>query len=462
MRRYFWQLFAVTIVFLTGCSDDGNPASGDQPPNVLLIITDDQRYDTMDYMPRTQARIFDQGVTFSSAFATTPLCCPSRASVLTGQYAYHHRVRTNYSRLEQRTFVRVLHDAGYFTGLVGKYLNSYPLSANDKPRREFDFWVAHGSLRGDDYYGNPLNVQGEVVEPTEHLTTVTRDYALAFLDQAAQRDPRQPFLLIYALHAPHDPAVPVPGDENVYLDATPYRPPSFNEADVLDKPRLIAEQPLFSPEEIIALDESRLHHLQSLKGADDAIGMLLDKLEQQGQLDNTMIIYMSDNGIMWGEHRVLEKELLYEEAVHIPFAIRYPALVAEPFEDTHLVANIDIAPTLYDLLNLTSPDQMDGMSLLPLLSGEVITWRTDLLLEVWKPDVNLVYRGIRTERYVYMEAFTQEGVQVSSEFYDLEADPYQIENRIDDPGYAELVHEIATLLPTDRSPWYGYIEMPED
>jgi N-acetylglucosamine-6-sulfatase len=457
MRRVSW-LFPFVLILLTGCVNE--QASR---PNIVLIITDDQRYDTMAYMPQTQARIFDQGVTFTNAFATTPLCCPSRASILTGQYAYHHRVRTNYSGLELPTFVTSLHEAGYFTGIVGKYLNSYPLEAKDPPLPEYDFWAVHGILHGQDYYGNPLNVQGDVVDSTEHLTLVTRDYALAFLDAAAQRNPRQPFMLIFALYAPHNPAIPVPGDEDAYLDTPLYRPPSFNEQDVSDKPDLVAHLPLLSEADIATIDENRLHHLQSLKGADDAIGMLLDRLEDQGQLDNTIITFMSDNGIMWGEHRLSAKEILYEEAIRVPLAVRYPPLIDTPFEETHLVANIDIAPTLYDVLDIAPPYALDGLSLMPLLTRDAqVVWRNHLLLEVWKPDIELVYRGIRTEHEVYLEGFTQDGEQVSTEFYDLGHDPYQLENKIDDPAFAELIRQIVAQLPLDRTPWYGYIEMPQD
>ena len=326
-------------------------------PNILLIITDDQRYDTLDYMPLTSARIFAQGLTFTRAYITTPLCCPSRSSILTGQYAHHHGVLDNTTSLEGPTFVQDLHNAGYTTGLVGKYLNSW----SGEARPEFDYWVAPGGTGTSQQYFDPLlNVNGVWIQHYGYKTYIMRDYALNFLSLAKQRS--APFLLIFTPNAPHEPADPAPGDENLYPDLPLYRPPSFMEADMSDKPENIQSLPAVNPDYIDAL---RRKQLQALHSLDLAIDQVLSTLAANGQAANTMVMFLSDNGVFWAEHRLNGKVYGYEEATHVPFAIRYGSMIAEPRVESRLVANIDIAPTIYDLVGLPVPSDMDGSRCCP-------------------------------------------------------------------------------------------------
>ncbi len=338
-----------------------SPAPVDKP-NFLIIISDDQRYDTMDYMPRTKARIFNLGVTFSNGYVTTPLCCPSRSSILTGLCARNHDVHNNYDPLERPTFVERFHEHGYYTGNVGKYLNSW----DGAPRPEFDFWAVFAGHGSASVYFNPrLNINGIWREHPGYITYILGDYVLDFLRRATQQD--KPFLLIFAPNAPHQPSTPAPGDEKLYLDLPPHRPPSFNEQDVSDKPHWLQDQPLWTDREIKQIDEARLKHLQSLNALDQVVDRVLTALDQQGKANSTVVIYISDNAVFWGEHRLAGKAQLYEEAIHVPFALRYPPLVPKPYVEDRLVANIDIAPTLYDLANLPDRPQADGLSLVPLL-----------------------------------------------------------------------------------------------
>lgn len=190
--------------------------AGQDRPNFLIIITDDQRYDTLGrFMPRTQLRIFDEGITFTNGFVTTPLCCPSRASILTGMYAHNTGVRVNQDELRKATFIQRLHEAGYFTGLVGKYLNSW----NGSARPEYDFWVAMAG-GGSRYFNPRLNVNGSWSEQRGYMTYILRDYALRFLEKAAQQN--KPFALIFAPNAPHSPFEPAPrGRELISRSAVP-------------------------------------------------------------------------------------------------------------------------------------------------------------------------------------------------------------------------------------------------
>jgi len=414
-------LLALALPF----SRNGRLHAQDARPNILLIITDDQRYDTMDYMPLTKARIFDQGVVFTNAFVSTPLCCPSRSNILTGMYSRHTGVHVNDDILTVTTFVEHLHDAGYTTALVGKYLNSY----HGGPPPEFDYWV-----EGSDYVDPTLNVNGIPTKHTGYGTYILRDYALTFTAQVTQAG--NPFLLIFAPHAPHEPIIPAPGDENLYPDLAPYRPPSHNEADVSDKPAWVQAQPLWGDAKIANVDETRRRQLQTLHAVGVSIDDLLNALQAQNRLDNTFILFMSDNGYLLGEHRIKGKNNYYEESIRVPFAVRYPPLIDAPRVEDRVVANIDIAPTLYALAGIPDPPGVDGQSLVPLLQN-ADTWREDLLLEGWV----IPFVGVHTEDWVYVELPGD-----IPELYNLAADPYQLQNLSQDPTYADILEEMRYRL----------------
>src|SRR5574341_1212190 len=350
-------------------------AQGTRRPNFLIIISDDQRYDTIEFMPRMNARLINQGVSFTHAYVTTPLCNPSRASILTGMYAHNHGVRVNEDVLQVRTFVERLHERGYYTGLVGKYLNS----SDGNPWPEFDFWVSHSG--GSVPYSNPtLNFNGTWRKQSGYVTEIFRDNGLEFLNRAAQKN--QPFVLIFTPNAPHAPAVPAPGDQVLYPNLPLHRPPNFNEADVSDKPAWLQAIGLWAAGRITAIDTLRRRQIQTLNGLDQAVEGLFDKLAQQGKLDCTLVVYLSDNGFFWGEHRLTDKLRVYEPSSRVPFALRYPPLVGGPLLEAKLVANIDIAPTIYELAGLPMPAEVDGRSLVPLLQGKP-GWREELLIEGW-------------------------------------------------------------------------------
>ncbi|MBL7942111.1 MAG: sulfatase-like hydrolase/transferase, partial [Flavobacteriales bacterium] len=213
----------------------------------------------------------------------------------------------------------------------------------------------------------------------------------------------------------------------------------FNEADISDKPAWFADEPLLSEETIQKTDEFRINQLRTLVSLDRTIARILDELEKHSELDNTFIIYTSDNGVQWGEHRLVTKNRYYDESTRVPFAIRYPPLISQPhLDNTHVVANIDIAPTALDLAGISIPIEMDGLSLLNLFSADP-EWREGVLLEGWPG--RGVYSAAHTGNYVYAEIY-----QDTSEFYDLIVDPYQIENLINDPAYQDLIENHKILL----------------
>jgi N-acetylglucosamine-6-sulfatase len=415
-------------------------------PNILIIMTDDQGHDTLtdQFMPFTKSMIADQGLSCSNGFMSTALCCPSRSSFLTGKYARNHGVHINSDKLEQKTVADRLQAAGYYTGMIGKYLNSWPGDA----RPEYDYWACWEK----DYVDPKMNIFGEDKTVSGYLTYILRDYAFDFFDKVPSN---QPFFLLWTPHAPHGPATPAPGDEQLYSDLPLWRPPSFNPVDQSDKPAWLADTPQLKQKQITDDDEFRLDQLRTLHSVDLAVRDLLNKLRDQGKLDNTLVVFYSDNGYFWGEHRLLHKNRVYEEASHGPFALRFPPLVSTPRVEDRLIQVIDLAPTIYELAGIPIPDDVDGKSLVALLRG-TSDWRDGLLLEGWpgvkdeddeaitanKKKVTAAhYQALRTDQYVYVETDND-----TPELYDIKADPYQMFNLVNDSHYKKSVKKLSKRL----------------
>ena len=441
-RRDFLRLGTLTAgaATLTSC-EKWLVSAGlkEERPNFLIIYTDDQRYDSMWQMPRTQELIFEQGVTFSHGYITTPLCGPSRCSILTGMYAHSHEIRENQdSGFDETTFAKYLQDDGYYTGLVGKYLNEWRV--RDEPKPEFDYWRA--IFGGQSRYNNPdIMVNGEWVRHQgEYITDAFGDYCVEFIENAAKK--LKPFCLYFAPNAPHEPATPADEDKFLSIDL-PEFPPNFSEEDISDKPNWLQEkESLISEKDIHKINEFRNDQLLSLRSLDRNIERIIQKLEAENLLDKTVVIFLSDNGKLWGEHRMTTKNSFYEEASRVPFALRYPPLVPMPYIEEKPVSNIDIAPTLYDLARIPIPEEVDGVSLVPLLlAGDM--HRAGVLIEGWPGRGH--YAAYHVGDYVYAETGGDK-----SEFYDLEKDPYQLENAIDDPAYQDIITDLKIALDEVR------------
>ena len=441
-RRDFLRLGTLTAgaATLTSC-EKWLVSAGlkEERPNFLIIYTDDQRYDSMWQMPRTQELIFEQGVTFSHGYITTPLCGPSRCSILTGMYAHSHEIRENQdSGFDETTFAKYLQDDGYYTGLVGKYLNEWRV--RDEPKPEFDYWRA--IFGGQSRYNNPdIMVNGEWVRHQgQYITDAFGDYCVEFIENAAKK--LKPFCLYFAPNAPHEPATPADEDKFLSIDL-PEFPPNFSEEDISDKPNWLQEkESLISEKDIHKINEFRNDQLLSLRSLDRNIERIIQKLEAENLLDKTVVIFLSDNGKLWGEHRMTTKNSFYEEASRVPFALRYPLLVPMPYIEEKPVSNIDIAPTLYDLARIPIPEEVDGVSLVPLLlAGDM--HRAGVLIEGWPGRGH--YAAYHVGDYVYAETGGDK-----SEFYDLEKDPYQLENAIDDPAYQDIITDLKIALDEVR------------
>jgi N-acetylglucosamine-6-sulfatase len=411
-------------------------------PNIVLILTDDQRYDELS-MPSVQSSLIDKGVKFSNGFVVDPLCCPSRATILTGKYSHgtdiysnvppHGGFATFTNEGEDRSTIATwLDDAGYYTGFVGKYLNGYSAAKTAYVPPGWDQWDAlalaqsSGGERTGGYYDYYMSVNGTQEyhgsKATDYSTNVLGNDAVRFIQDAP---PTTPLFLYFAPRAPHGPAVPANSDKNTFQDLQPLRPPNYDEQDVSDKPAYVQALSRLDAGQQATNDALYLHQNQSLLRVDDFVGNIVAALRQSGRLTNTLIVFASDNGLALGEHRWSGKLVPYEESIRVPIIARYDALSGlAGATDTHLVLNLDFAPTFAAAAGVSAPGA-EGVSFLPLLSGEATGWRTSFLIEhadFATPQVP-TYCAVRNERYLYVRYATGE-----EELYDLKTDPYELTN----------------------------------
>jgi arylsulfatase A-like enzyme len=438
-------LCAVLAVALVGT---GN-AEAQTRPNVVLVLTDDQRWDTLNVMPTVQSQLVARGVTFSNAFVTNALCCPSRATFLTGRYSHSTGVYVNTGPRggaafdDSSTIATWLRAAGYTTALVGKYLNGY---VGPTPPPGWDRWVAFSGTQS--YYSYRLSVDGTTVEygdlPTDYSTDVLAMEAEAFIRSA---DP--PFLLHFSPNAPHFrqgdelEVTPAARHEDAFASLPPWRPPNYNEADVSDKPNwLRLKTPSIPPDRQAKGDTFRQEQMEALLAVDEAVGRIIDALADTGQLADTMIVFASDNGNDWGEHRRFSKLVPYGSSIRIPLVIRYDRLVASARTESRLAVNVDVAPT-FAAVAATGAPGAEGRSLVPLLTSPTGPWRRDFLLEHLGAGGALIptYCGVRNETHTYVQYVTGE-----EEIYDLGADPYELENLARTPEMRKSLVEFRNRL----------------
>ncbi|MET9252730.1 sulfatase [Streptomyces sp. NPDC003717] len=422
-------------------------------PNILLIVTDDQPKDTAWATPRTIGWLGEKGVTFRNGHVTTPLCAPSRSSVFSGRYAHAHGVRNNgaSAALDQsRTVQRRLADAGYRIGLFGKYLNSWPLA--DAPPHFEEFTLLQPAYDDARY-----NVNGTVKTIPGYSTDIVRDRALAFLDKAAT-DTR-PWFAYVTPYASHSPNVPAPRHADAAVPAWNGRP-SVPEPDRADKPPFIQD----AGATLADGRAVRAKQLRSLLAVDEAVQAFHDKLAQLGQLENTLVLYIADNGFTWADHGWTKKSVPYTPAHAVPLRLSWPAAgLDRGTDDDRIAANIDIAPTLLAAAGLAPDTGHDGHSLLGTAD------RDHLLVEFWKqgtaaggPPTWASYVAKDRQYTEYYDLHTDAAGTVSGtgrvtfrEYYDLAADPYQLTNLLHGATPArerELgIPALAAALAADRT-----------
>ena len=421
LRRASFLLLGSSLVASTCIAHDEPTASLAGKPNILLIVTDDQREMSLaPVMPRTDEWFRSQGTAFTRAFATTPRCCPARVSFLTGLYAHNHGiygedVRASELAAAQPSMIqRTLHEAGYRTGLFGKFLNNWP---NERNPAYFDRWATTPRVR---YSGAEWNVGGATRVVDRNSTTFIGDASLAFVDES-ESDDEVPWFLHVGFMAPHPPSDVEPRYEDVPVPPL-HLSSAMAERDRRDKPPFVKDQPLRTVSEIRSV---RVRQLRSLVAVDDQIDRLMVRLEGLGELENTVAVFISDNGFQWGEHSLFGKSLPYLESVRIPLYLRWPGHITPGAADDRLVAGIDLAPTLLAAAGLEPLGEPDGIDLLDPGAS-----RPRLLLEFRRlpGDPVPTWSAFVTRSFEYVEYVDDTGSVSFREYYRLRTDPEQLVN----------------------------------
>lgn len=462
------------------CAFIPNAAAADRP-NVVMLMTDDQTVADLDAMPRTRAVLARRGVTFDRSYVSYPVCCPSRATYLSGQYAHNHGVlglyppTGGYGRFDHSNALPVwLEGAGYATAHIGKYMNGYRMALGAGQPPGWTEW--YGAVDGSTYlmwgytldengvlrtYGTPLEE-----DPRLYQTDVYRDRAVDFI---ARRAPsRRPFFLSVAFLAPHHESAAVRAITGRFVRPAPRHagalagtplpaPPGFAEHDRSDKPRYLRRRPQLTAAGVDRIAEQFHDRRESLLAVDEAVEAIVAALRRAGELDDTYVILTSDNGYMQGEHGVPNGKLLpYDPSTRVPLIVRGPGI--RPGVVSHeLVGNVDLAPTIAQLAGARAGRVLDGRSLLPFARHPRRCSRRALLHETGgryfvrrrdqdaggMPTVRRVlsYRGVRTRRWLYVEYRNGE-----RELYDLARDPYELHSIHADPRARRTLRVLHSTL----------------
>ncbi len=424
-----------------------------QRPNIIFIFIDDMRYDSMSYMnhPFLQTpnidRLANGGMFFNHAYVTTSLCSPSRASILSGQYAHRHGVLNNFTPLPKSTptFPVELQKGGYETAFIGKW---HMGGSSDEPRPGFDHWI---SFRGQGVYNNPtFNINGESVKRDGYMTDLLTDYAEDYL----KREKDKPFFMYLSHKAVHADFYPAERHKDAFSDVELKHPESM-----ADTPENYEGKPLWVKRQRHSwhgvdymyhdrtyFDKFILDYHRTMLAVDDSVGRVLDTLEEQGILDNTLVMFMGDNGFLHGEHGLIDKRCMYEESIRVPLLAHCPSMIDPGQRTDRIGLNIDIGPTILNAAGLDIPETMQGDSFLPILQGEDPDWREAMLYEYfWEhtfPQTPTVF-GVRTEHHKYMR---YHGIFDLNELYDMDNDPKEMTNLIDDAASHEVRQDMQKRL----------------
>jgi len=435
-------LLLISAPSVRGCN--AKESQAEKTPNIILILVDDQRYDFLSYLnhPWIETPQIDKlasnSLYFENAFVTTSLCSPSRASILTGMYAHAHTVIDNDTPLpsELPTFPSILQKAGYKTALIGKW---HMGGESSEPRPGFDYWL---SFPGQGKYVNPdLNLNGKTFNKEGYTTDILTDYAVEFISNNVKS--KTPYCLYLAHKAVHENFTPAQRHIGYYKDLIIPRPGTFEntENNRAGKPDWVVKQRQSwhgtERDNLGGFDNFFRRYSECMLSVDESVGRVVKTLKDLGELENTVIIYLSDNGYLMGEHGLIDKRVMYEAAIRVPLFIHYPKLIKEPKKIEEFALNIDIAPTILELTNQDIPESMHGKSLLPLIKNINTEWRKDFLYEYFQ-DYNAVQTptifGLRTKDYSYI---TTQGLWDNYELYDLRTDKEQVNNLLQNINYGQ-------------------------
>ena len=449
-------------------------AGNRKPMNIIFILADDHRYDAMGFMNKIKGlqtpgmdRLAKEGVHIKNAFVSTALCSPSRASILTGQYAHTHTVVDNEAALPSNLvfFPSYLQKSGYQTAFVGKW---HMGNTDDQPQPGFDHWI---SFQGQGVYYNPtFNVDGKRIKQAEgsYITDLLTDYALEWLNKTNKSKPFFLYLSHKGVHAEFYPAkrhegkyadVPVVCPPSMYLTATDSSKtygiptPPGSKVNTRDIPNWVRAQRYswhgvdYMYHGTIKFDDFYRRYLETLQAVDESIERINNWVVSHRLKDNTMIVYMGDNGFSFGEHGLIDKRHAYEESMRVPLLVWAPGMVKPNSVMEQIIMNVDLAPTFLDLAGIAKPKQMQGFSFAEILGGKGVTWQRDKVFyeyywEAAFPQTPTTF-AVRTERYKYIY---YNGIWDINELYDLQADPYEMNNLIRDPAYQQTGMKLRTEL----------------
>jgi N-acetylglucosamine-6-sulfatase len=457
--------YALLLAVLVGAGVAGSAGAGSTQapakPNVLVVMTDDQTVESLRVMTNVRALLAGEGTTFENNFASFPLCCPSRSTFLTGQYAHNHTVMGNaaptggYEKLDSSNTLPVwLQRAGYRTVHIGKYLNGYGRRSATEIPGGWSEWYGAVDPSTYQFYNYTLNENGKTVKYGADAASYQADvYTRKAVDAVRRLTPGGPFFLSVAYLAPHsggpresdDPrnfATPVPAPRHRNRFAAEPLPvtPAFNEADVSDKPAGIRSRPVIPPARVAAITENYRQRLESLLAVDEGVAEILAALRTAGELDSTLVVFTADNGFFHGEHRVQSGKVLhYEPSTRVPLILRGPGIPRGAVR-RQLVANVDVAPTIVLAAGATPGRAMDGRPLQPFAGDGLLFSGRDILLETTG------YSALRSPRYVYVEHSTKE-----QELYDLAADPNELASLHASAAHAPLKALLAARLAKLRA-----------
>jgi N-acetylglucosamine-6-sulfatase len=459
VRRVVWIWVTAAMLLVFGAvGASAAPAHrskrADQRLNVVVILSDDERSDGTTVMKNVHSLLANHGVTFTDAHVTTSMCAPSRASILTGLYAHHTGVTDNFGAHSYPTFRTQdesndlavwMHQAGYRTGLVGKYVNAYTDGfVHHAIPPGWDDWQVMDSVPMEAYYNYSINNNGHLEHygnrPSDYSTTVLAHKAVRFIKRA-----RHPFFLYFAPVAPHLPAIPAPGDQKKLENIAPLHDPAFNQRNIGKEPWRFWHKDMLSAAAELYINHVRIRQEESLLALDRSVRSVVQALRARHELKRTVIVYTSDNGFLWGEHRLGGKVWPFEESTHVPLIVRTP-WTTTPQRNNQPVLNIDLAPTISALAGIRPGVPEDGRSLAPFLHGEQVPWRHAFLVEYLGKA--LLHKGgpppyvaVQTRRNLYVEY--RNGWR---ELYNLKRDPWELRNVAGDPGTKPLQATFSGVL----------------
>ena len=488
--KIFFFLLLPALVF-TGCISNDSTSKenalqmqriqGVKPRNVIFILADDHRFDFMGFTGKVpwlktpaMDRLAREGAYFKNTFVTTALCSPSRASILTGLFSHNHTVVDNMAPVPKGLiyFPQYLQEAGYQTSFFGKW---HMGDETDEPKPGFNHWE---SFKGQGVYYNPtLNINGKQVayKDSAYISDLLTEHAVDWLEN---RDKEKPFFLYLSHKAVHADFQPAKRHKGKYKNEPIELPPSFRTSDSQVKGKqsvnqsieqeVSKKQPLKGEDYYgkgrtpdwqkmqreswhgvdymyygkISFSEFYRRYCETLLGVDESVGELLGYLDKNGLAEETLVIYMGDNGFSFGEHGLIDKRHFYEESVKVPFLIRCPEIFGGSKTMEPMIQNIDVAPTILAVAGIEKPPHFQGQSILPLLQGKEVKWRDKIFYEYyWEHDYpqTPTMHGVRTDRY---KLIRYHGIWDTNELYDLQEDPYEMNNLIASPEHQVLVEKL--------------------